>query len=217
VKTWVYVDGFNLYFGAVKGTLYKWLDIHTLCSLLLPGRTIERIKYFTAKVQARPHDPNPPIRQQIYLRALATLGNVEVFFGHFLTHRVSMPLANPVVGQSPYAWVLRTDEKGSDVNLASHLLHDGHLGRYEMAVVLSGDSDLLCPVRLVMQDLRKPVGVLNPQQRTCRVLAQEATFYKQIRTGVVASSQFPPDLVDAQGAFHKPAGWYRAWRRPYPS
>ena len=34
MKTWVYVDGFNLYFGAVKGTLYKWLDIHTLCSLL---------------------------------------------------------------------------------------------------------------------------------------------------------------------------------------
>ncbi|HVH69249.1 MAG TPA: hypothetical protein VM716_15380 [Gemmatimonadales bacterium] len=36
MKTYVYVDGFNLYYGAVKGTPFKWLDIRQLCQLLLP-------------------------------------------------------------------------------------------------------------------------------------------------------------------------------------
>jgi len=118
-----------------------------------------------------------------------------------------MPLAQPVPGLPALVRVIRTDEKGSDVNLASHLLHDGHLNRYEAAVVVSGDSDLLAPVRLVMEDLKKPVGVINPQKRTCWVLAKQASFYKHIRPGVLAASQLSPALTDAHGTFHKPASW----------
>lgn len=207
MKTWVYVDGFNFYFGCVKGTPFKWLDIRQLCTALLPGHQVDRIKYFTAHVHARPGNQLAPLRQQTFLRALRTIPNFEIHFGHFLTHEVTMPLAHPVPGQSPFVRVIKTDEKGSDVNLATHLLHDGHLGRYEAAVVVSGDSDLLSPVRFVMNDLKKPVGVLNPQQRTCRVLAQQATFYKHIRQGVLGSCQFPATMTDAQGTFHKPSTW----------
>jgi len=207
VKTWIYVDGFNLYFGCVKGTPFKWLNIAHLCATLLPAHQIERIKYFTAQVHARPNNPQGPLRQQTLLRALRTIPNFEIYFGHFLTHEVTMPLAHPVPGQSPLVRVIKTDEKGSDVNLATHLLHDGHLGRYEMAVLVSGDSDLLSPVRFVMHDLKKPVGVLNPQKRTCRVLAAQATFYKHVRQGVLASCQFPNAVQDAQGTFHKPSTW----------
>jgi hypothetical protein len=57
----VYVDGFNLYYGALKGTPYKWLDIRKLCELLLPNNHINQIKYFTAMVSARPHDPDQPV------------------------------------------------------------------------------------------------------------------------------------------------------------
>lgn len=57
MKTNVYVDAFNLYYGCVKGTPYKWLDLAKLCGLLLPGDTVNRIRYFTARVQARPGDP----------------------------------------------------------------------------------------------------------------------------------------------------------------
>jgi hypothetical protein len=70
MKTVVYVDGFNLYYGAVKETPYKWLNIHKLCQLLLPKNQIIKIKYFTALVTARPTDMDQPNRQQIYLRAL---------------------------------------------------------------------------------------------------------------------------------------------------
>jgi len=50
----VYVDALNLYYGALKGTRYKWLNPSTLCDLLLPHFDICRVKYFTALVRARP-------------------------------------------------------------------------------------------------------------------------------------------------------------------
>ena len=79
--------------------------------------------------------------------------------------------------------------------------------RFECAVIVSGDSDLLAPVRLVMNELKLPVGVLNPQKRPCRVLANQATFYKHIRAGVLAQSQFPATLTDGRGTFSKPSSW----------
>ncbi len=156
--TIVYIDAFNLYYGAVKGTPYKWLDLNRLCALLLPAHRIDRIKYFTALVNARPGDPDQPQRQKTYLRALETLPNLEIHYGHFLTHIVKMPLARPVLGLPEYVEVVKAEEKGSDVNLATHLLHDAHRHRFEAAVVISGDSDLLEPVRIVIQELGKPVG-----------------------------------------------------------
>jgi len=91
-RTWIYIDGFNLYYGAVKGTPYKWLNLRRMCELLLPGYSIERIKYFTARVSARNGDPHKPARQQIYLRALATLPDLDFVYGTFLSHDVVMPL-----------------------------------------------------------------------------------------------------------------------------
>jgi NYN domain-containing protein len=207
VKTYVYVDGFNFYFGCVKGTPYKWLNFRKLCETLLPRNQIECIKYFTAKVSARPSNPSAPVNQEIFLRALKTLSRFEIHLGHFLTHTVRMPLAHPVSGLPPFVDVIKTEEKGSDVNLATQLLNDGHLGRYEVAIVVSGDSDLLGPVKIVMEDLGKTVGVLNPQKRTCRVLANQATFYRHIRQGVLSTCLFPPTLTDANGTFHKPPTW----------
>lgn len=132
---------------------------------------------------------------------------MKIYFGHFLTHTVRMPLAHTIRGLPPYVDVIKTEEKGSDVNLATHLVNDAHLGRFEVAVVISGDSDLLGPVKIVMNELRKPVGVLNPQDRTCRVLAKQATFYRHIRQRVLSSCLFPITMTDARGTFTKPPTW----------
>jgi hypothetical protein len=78
VKTHVYVDGFNLYYGALRGTGFKWLNLAEMCWLLLPGDDILRIAYFTARVNGRPTDPEQPQRQQLYLRALSTIPNVHI-------------------------------------------------------------------------------------------------------------------------------------------
>ncbi|MCL5998516.1 MAG: hypothetical protein M1546_21045 [Chloroflexi bacterium] len=91
----VYVDGFNLYYGAVKGTPYKWLNLAELCRIMLPQNQIISIKYFTARVEPRPHDPGQATRQQTFLRALRTIPNLTILYGHFLSHEVEMHRAPP--------------------------------------------------------------------------------------------------------------------------
>ncbi len=208
MRTFVYVDGFNLYFGALRRTSYRWLNLQKLCELMLAAHNrIDRIKYFTAHVTQRPQDPLQPARQQAYLRALRTLPNLDIILGHFLTHEVNLPLAGAPAGQPiKYVRVLKTEEKGSDVNIATHLVHDAHLDRFDLAVIVSNDSDLLEAVKIV-KGLGKRVGVLNPHQNPSRVLLGEATFLKPIRQGPLGASQFPSQMADSQGTFHKPTGW----------
>ncbi len=204
MRTNVYIDGFNLYYGAVKGTPYRWLDIARFCAVLLPRDTIQRIRYYTALVKPRPHDPDQAVRQATYLRALRTIPNLTIHEGHFLSHVVAMPsAANP----AKMVDVIKTEEKGSDVNLAAHLLRDGFTGDFDIAVVVSNDSDLLEPIRIVQSELGKPVGVLNPQKHPSWVLKKEARFFKNIRQSAIARCQFPPELKDAGGTFGKPTGW----------
>ena len=207
MKTYVYVDGFNLYYGAVKGTPYKWLNINELCQRLLPKNQIVKIKYFTARVTGRPDDLDQPTRQQTFLRALRTLPNLEIIYGHFLTNEVHMPRADSSPKKRKYVKVIKTEEKGSDVNMATHLLRDGFKNEYQAAVLITNDSDLLEPVRIVRQELGFVVGILNPHERASRVLAREASFVKQIRKGVLKASQFPPNLQDAHGMITKPGEW----------
>jgi uncharacterized LabA/DUF88 family protein len=141
------------------------LNLEALCQFLLPKNTISQIKYFTALVSARPNDLDQPLRQQLYLRALATLPKVSVHLGHFLSHQVTMALVVPPGQPQKYARVIKTEEKGSDVNLATHLLHDAHMGRFDVAVVVSNDSDLLEPIRIVRQELEFQ-SFVKPRKRT---------------------------------------------------
>ncbi len=96
MKVWAYIDGFNLYNGAVRNTSWKWLDLQKFCQTLLPRDKIERIKYFTAKVDARINDPDQPFRQMLYWRALRTIDCLEIIEGRFLTKKVYLPLVNSV-------------------------------------------------------------------------------------------------------------------------
>lgn len=203
-KTVVYVDGFNLYYGCLKGTPYRWLDLDKLCQLLLPTHDIAQIKYFTAPVIARSSNPDQATRQQTYLRALHTIPNLSVIYGHFLSHEIMMPLAPPRTG---HVKVIKTEEKGSDVNIAVHLVSDGFRNIYDAAVIVSNDSDLLPPIKFVKEELGKLVGILNPQKHPSVVLAATAHFVKNIRPGVLKNSQFPATLADAKGSFSKPSRW----------
>jgi uncharacterized LabA/DUF88 family protein len=205
MRTYIYVDGFNLYYGAVRNTAYKWLDIYKMCQVLLPKNQIGRIKYFTARIKPRPTDPHQPHRQNSYLRALSTIPNLEIIYGSFLTSTPTMI----EVGSNPprRVKVYKTEEKGSDVNIAAHMINDGHKGLYNVAVLVTNDSDLVEPMRIIRHELGLQVGVLNPHSKPSRELQQNATFMKPIRTGVLASCQFPGVLQDASGIIQKPASW----------
>lgn len=211
MATTVYIDGFNLYYGALRRTDYRWLDLQAFCRVLLPSDDITQIRYFTARVGPRPGDLQVSARQQAYLRALGTLPIVSVHYGHFLSYPTWMPRAQPVGGghKRDKVQVLKTEEKGSDVNLASFMLLDGFQRRYDTAVVISNDSDLCEPVRMVRHELHLQVGVINPHpaDKRSRVLSQDADFFKQVRVSALRRSQFPVQLQDAKGLFHKPAVW----------
>lgn len=207
MKTNIYVDGFNFYYGALKGTPYKWLNIAKLCQYLLPNNQIHKIKYFTARVGARPNDPIKPFKQQAYFRALKTIPNLEIILGHFLTQKCLLPLAGQPPNNPKYVKVMKTEEKGSDVNLAVHLINDGHKHDYEAAVLITNDSDLLEAVRIVREELHLTVGILNPHKKPSQVLLQHASFIKPIRKGALTASQFPATLTDGDGVFYKPISW----------
>ncbi len=201
----VYVDGFNLYYGCLKGTPYRWLNLEALCSHLLPRHTIGRIRYFTAKVAARADDPQGPARQEAYLRALATSPRVSTHLGSFLTKVTRMPLANPR-DRARTVKVIRTEEKGSDVNLATHLLVDAFQNDAEAFVVVSNDSDLTEPIYMVGHELKRVVGLVNPQRRRSQALLRcDPAFFKQIRPGVLAASQLPAQLDG--GRIRRPEEW----------
>ena len=185
-KVNVYIDGFNLFYGALKKTPFKWLDLSRLCQALLPSDAIQEIKYFTARVSARPGKPSSAHDQGPYIRALKTIPNLSIKYGHFLTHTVPMYLAT--VTPPKRVWVEKTEEKGSDVNLASHLVRDAFQKQFEVAALVTNDSDLAEPVRIVAEELKVPVGILNPHQHHSKELQRYATFVKRIRQGHLVAS-----------------------------
>ncbi len=118
-----------------------------------------------------------------------------------------MPVAYRTQDQKPFVQVIKTEEKGSDVNLATHMMMDAFDNSYDCAAVISGDSDLKAPVQFVKNRFKKAVGVLNPQKKPCKALQSIATFYKHIHEPALQGSQFPPLLTDKIGTFHKPEDW----------
>ena len=207
VKTNIYVDGFNLYYGCLRETPYRWLDLAKLCSLLLPDQQINRIRYFTALVNSRPDNPSQPQRQLTYLRALKTIPNLSIHYGHFLSHPARMSLTQPPADGPRTVEVSRTEEKGTDVNLATYLLIDAFNRDCEMAVLLSNDSDFKTPIEFIRSQLAIQVGVFNPRERRSWALSQAADFYRPIRQGPLSASQFPDQLGDDRGVITKPNSW----------
>lgn len=203
----VYIDGFNLYYGCLKGTPYKWLDPAALARRLLPADTVKRIRYLTARVNPRVTDPGAPQRQDTYLRALATVPGLSIHLGHFLTSKTRMPLAAPRAGGPLTVEVLKTEEKGSDVNLATYLMVDAFRYDCELALVITNDSDLCEPIRIVSAELGMPVGIANPHPARRRSHALHGTFFKQIRGSALARCQFPVVLKDSTGTFSRPSKW----------
>lgn len=203
----VYIDGFNLYYGKLKGQPYKWLDLQGLFEDLMPGYDVKRVKYFTARVKARANDPQAPARQSAYLRALATLPKVSIHYGQYTVHNVRMALSDPNAVPRTVE-VIKTEEKGSDVNLAAHLMMDAFLNDADSYLVVSNDSDLTEPLRMTKTHLGKRIGIAKTYNSVSKSLAQcKPDFIKEIRVGALKANQFPDVISDANGKITKPAGW----------
>ncbi|HEX8940145.1 MAG TPA: NYN domain-containing protein [Candidatus Limnocylindrales bacterium] len=221
----VYIDGYNLYYGSLKSTPYKWLDPYALACALLPGDSIEAVHYFTARVAATPGNPGVAQRQDVYLRALATLPRVHVREGFYLLKQDRLIKVQPLNPANPKipnpanhtVEVWRNEEKGSDVNIATQLLLDAFDGNFDLAVVISNDSDLAWPILKVRQKFGRPVGVFKPERPASypsarprpdsQVLKKSARWFRRIEERHLVASQLPATMTDARGTIAKPGGW----------
>ena len=206
-KTFVYVDGFNVYYGCVRGTRYKWLNLRALLERILTKNEVVAIHYFTALVKATPGDPRQATRQQTYIRALETLPGLTVEYGFFRRETRELRRADDMGSLK----VRFPKEKGSDVNLATRLMDDFHRNRFEAAVVVSNDSDLAAPIKTINQEHDKPVGVMTPTQwkdEPAQKLMEVAAFHHRISRKSVEESQFPAEIHLSDGTIiHRPPEW----------
>ena len=244
----VYVDGFNLYYGAVKGTSYKWLNLVELARQLVPaGSVVDKLKYFTARVSGI-SNKKAPARQQAFLAALHTLPEVETVWRPLTNlpvagraihtpavvalpagdHRVTglpFPQTLPVKSYPPastgkkkrrritpplhdavIAEVHSMEEKGSDVNLAVHLLNDAWKGLFDYAVVISNDTDLVEPIRMVTTERGNPAMVVCPGRWSMAAkLRTVASHVRHIHSAMLRAAQFPPLIPGT--TISKPQGW----------
>ncbi len=205
----LYIDGFNLYYRALKDTPFRWLDLRRLAETLFPQDSINRVYYFTARLDVRPGNPGQAQRQLIYLRALATLPGFDSYFGVFRSGVKRRPLAESVPGLPTHVLVRDSEEKGSDVNLATRLLVDGFNGEYEQAVVVSNDADFAGAMRYVRDDLGLRVTLVNPDPRNSspRELTDTATYVKRLWKSHLRRSLLPDTLMDDVGVITKPEEW----------
>lgn len=214
-KASVYVDGFNLYRRLLAGhPEHKWLNLEALMDRVLPEYDVARVSYFTAIIKALPgKDPSSPQRQQAYIRALRTFERTSVYLGKFRIDPRIMPLHPTQLdenGAPIQAKVKKTEEKGSDVALASRLLIDAMKGESDIYVVCTNDSDLVMPLRLTQEELGRDVGLLSPLQpkRASNELKQtNPAWHRQITVEDLAACQLPDQLRDDVGVIHRPATW----------
>jgi hypothetical protein len=208
METIVYVDGFNLYYCALKGTSHRWLNLMKLCEVVLPKICrIKAINYYTARVSAR-RNPTAPRDQNLYLSALATLPNFHVHFGNFQVAAKWMFLSQPVefrpaliaapMPNPDFAKVIKTEEKGSDVNLGAHLVRDALTGAFEHAAVITNDTDLKEPLRIVVRETKLPVTLLTPVVHPAEDLKRLATHVRHLAP-YLGVSQFPDPVVEPEG------------------
>ncbi|MGK2286857.1 NYN domain-containing protein [Pedomonas sp. V897] len=217
MKTIIYVDGFNLYHRALKKTKHKWLDIRALCQAALPrNQDILQINYYTARVSGK-IDPEAAKDQNSYLKALSTTPTLKIHYGSFQVTEKYMYLCQPIDFQPScltepdpmprFARVVKIEEKGSDVNLGAHLVRDAFAGAFQHAAVITNDTDLREPIRIVAQEAKLPITLLSPVSKPAESLRNVATYVRHIDR-YLAKAQFPNPLVGPDGQpINKPQDW----------
>lgn len=198
----MYVDGYNLYHGLRQRGLrrFYWLDLWQLgVELLKPAQSLEAVRYFTTRIK-NPDDSRR--RQEIYLEAI-TIGRdrLSVDYGHFLEKKVECRACGAV-------W-LRHEEKKTDVNIACRLLEDAMDDRYEVAIIVSGDSDLVPPIEIVKRRTSaKRLIVAFPPGRFSDALKRTAHGYIALSENKLARAQLPDTVVNSSGfGLKRPAYW----------
>ena len=216
MRTAIYIDGWNFFYGMLKGTPWKWLDPKELCRHMLPQACeIVAITYCTTLVTEREASK----RQKVYLRALtARIPELEILPGRF----AESPKTGILQGSQPpkLVSVMLREEKRSDVNLAAHLVHDAHNDVFDCAAIISNDSDLAEALRIVRDEVKNADGTVGkevyllspvpPGIHIARDLKQNASHPpRRIWRSTLEKCQLPDQVYDPKTRKHitKPEVW----------
>jgi uncharacterized LabA/DUF88 family protein len=200
-KTIFYVDGFNLYFG-IKTSGWnnlKWLDINLLAkNLIKPDQEIVEVNYFTSRVR---NAPDKEKRQITYLEALLQFSGVKIHYGKYQPNIITCYCCGHSYS-SP-------NEKMTDVNIAVKMLIDAFQNKFDTAILISGDSDLVPPVREIKKYFKdKKVIVAFPPKRHNISLSNLADGSFIIGRKKIKDSQLPDEIIKPDGhILIRPTEW----------
>lgn len=194
-----YIDGYNLYHG-LKSQGWKWaywINLHLMIeNLLSQNQKLVTTKYFTTRVSV-PEDKR--LRQQKFLEALGTIPEVKFFYGKYIPDKV-------ICRQCGHTYTTY-HEKMTDVNIAVEMLTDGMKNKYDTAILVSGDSDLVNVVHRV-REFKKKVIILFPPKRKPRNLRESANVVIDIDAQLLSKSLFPDEVIKQDGyVLKKPDEW----------
>jgi uncharacterized LabA/DUF88 family protein len=229
MRTALYVDGFNLYYAALRARpQYRWLDLHALAQNALDEmHEVVRIRYFTARVKGAEGDQGGPERQDAYARALVCrCPNLTVHWGRFVVRERWRRLVEPMTRsfapcpEKVLTW--HREEKGTDVSLGVHLLNDAWCDVYDCAVLVSDDSDLAEALSIV-RDMGKQVVLLTPiglqelgggtsdgaRRFPTRELLKHSHGCRHLSIKHLADSQMPDVVTNPRNGrqYRRPASW----------
>jgi uncharacterized LabA/DUF88 family protein len=230
VRVGAYVDGYNLYYGRLRGSPFKWLDVVGLIDTLLAQRdqneVLVKLHLFTAYALARfaTHGAASVEAQTSYLRALVTKHGprFEAVFGVHTCDTSGSQLPEYVPGEAfdrrRKVRVWRVEEKKTDVNLALRLYRDVSQGRVDRVVLVTNDSDFEPVLQAIREDFPQVgIGVVMPihtgegassHRRPCMALAGLADWMEpSLNDGILSSSQLPDVVPTRKKAIRKPPHW----------
>ena len=207
-----YIDGFNLFYSSIKGTKYKWLYLWSLCSGFLgANQELISVKYFSAFVGSFAGDQSRSDRQRFYLEALQTYPKIVVKLGYFSTHEVKMPKADDFKkGKITLVDVVKTEEKGTDVNLAVQMAVDSVRDEFDYAMLFTNDSDMAFAVQIAAQECKKKVGLYIARNAVSfKVLRENVSYIRTLTPSILAAHQLPDEIKTSSERFiKKPKDWY---------
>jgi uncharacterized LabA/DUF88 family protein len=196
----VYVDGFNLYFGMVESGFSncKWLDIQLLAeNIKNSSHTVNSVSYFTSRIS---NSIEKQKRQDIYIEALRTTP-VSIMYGQFRNQ--PMKCSN-----CSHFWY-DSKEKMTDVNIATSLMIDAFTNKFDVAFLISGDSDLVPPIKAI-RDLfpEKEIWVVFPPSRESNALKKVANGSFVLGRKKLENSQLQEEIQSTYGVIlQRPPGW----------
>lgn len=231
LRTAVYVDGYNLYYGRLRGSAFKWLDLVSLFDRILAGRDqneqLVKVNLFTAHALARfaTHGQLSVEAQSSYHRALMALHGerVRIVSGIHTMDKGGTLLPTFVDGQ-PYDRKVRTrvwkiEEKQTDVNLALTMYRDACKGMFDRVVLVSNDSDAAPVLQALKEDfpgvmrgvitpVRLPAAGEEKHRRLSGSLAEFADWtISHLSDDLLEASQLPPHVPTKKKPIRKPEHW----------